>query len=179
MRTFVAVEISNGGVLDSIKKIQSSLDIDAKPVEVQNMHFTLLFLGEISEDVAQKVLAQLKTIEFSPFDISFEGVGAFPKPKFPRVVWVGVDDGGGKHLIELAKKVEEKLLPLGFKSDKEFRPHVTIFRIKDKVGDITPELSKHSGAELGVQRVSEIKFKQSVLTPTGPIYSDIGVIGAK
>jgi 2'-5' RNA ligase len=178
MRTFVAVEISNQEVLDSIKKIQSSLNIAAKPVDTQNMHFTLLFLGEISEDMAQKVLAQLRTIEFSPFDISFEGVGAFPKPKFPRVVWVGVG-GGGKQLIELAKKVEEKMMPLGFKSDKAFRPHVTIFRIKDKVSDITAELSKYTDVKFGVQRVSEIKFKQSVLTPTGPIYSDIGVIGAK
>lgn len=179
MRAFVAAEISSREVLDSIKKIQSSLDIAAKPVETQNMHFTLLFLGEISEDMAQNVLAQLRTIEFSPFDISFEGVGAFPKPRFPRVVWVGVDGIGGRQLVELAKKVEEKMLPLGFKSDRAFRPHVTIFRIKNIVRDITAELSKYSGARFGVQRVSEIKFKQSVLTPTGPIYSDIGVIGAK
>jgi 2'-5' RNA ligase len=87
--------------------------------------------------------------------------------------------GGGKQLVELAKKVEEKLLPLGFKSDKAFRPHVTIFRIKNKISDITAELSKYTDVKFGVQRVSEIKFKQSVLTPTGPIYSDIGVIGAK
>jgi 2'-5' RNA ligase len=179
MRTFVAVEIASQEVLDSIKKVQSSLKIAAKPVEMHNMHFTLLFLGEISEDMAQKVQAQLKTIEFSSFDISFEGVGAFPKPKFPRVVWVGTDSNGGRQLVELAKKVEEKLSPLGFRADKAFKPHVTIFRIKNKVGDITDELSKHSGAKFGTQRVSEIKFKQSVLTPSGPIYSDLGVISAK
>ncbi|MGI0004621.1 MAG: RNA 2',3'-cyclic phosphodiesterase [Candidatus Nitrosotenuis sp.] len=179
MRAFVAVEMTSKEVLDSIKKLQTSLKIAAKPVEIHNMHFTLLFLGEISEDMAQKVQTQLNTIEFSSFDISFEGVGAFPKPKFPRVVWVGVDGNGGKQLVELAKMVEEKLAPLGFRADKAFRPHVTIFRIKNRAGDITGELSRHTSTKFGTQRISEIKFKQSVLTPTGPIYSDLGVIGAK
>ena len=179
MRAFVAVEMTSSVVLDSIKKLQASLKIAANPVEVHNMHFTLLFLGEISEEMSQKVQAQLNTIEFSSFDISFEGVGAFPKPKFPRVVWVGVDNSGGKYLVELAKKVEEKLAPLGFRADKAFRPHVTIFRIKNRVSDITDELSRYASPKFGTQKISELKFKQSVLTPTGPIYSDIGVIGAK
>jgi 2'-5' RNA ligase len=179
MRTFVAVEISSQQVLDSIKKLQSSLKIEAKPVDTQNMHFTLMFLGEVSEQMAQKVAAQLKTIEFASFDMSFEGVGAFPKPKFPRVLWVGLDTEGGTNLSLLAKTVEEKLAPLGFSSDKPFKPHATIFRIKNRVGDISDELAKYSTVKLGVQKVSELKFKKSVLTPSGPVYSDLEVISAK
>ena len=48
MRTFIATEINNEQVLNSIKKIQSELKIKAKPVSLKNIHFTLLFLGEIS-----------------------------------------------------------------------------------------------------------------------------------
>lgn len=179
MRTFVAVEISNQQVLDSIKKLQSSLKIEAKPVDTQNMHFTLMFLGEVSDEMAQKIGAQLKTIEFSQFNMSFEGVGAFPKPKFPRVVWVGLDKEGGSMLSSLAKKVEEKLAPLGFSSNKPFKPHATIFRIKNKVEDISDELVKYSVTKLGIQKVSELKFKKSVLTPSGPVYSDLEVMLAK
>jgi 2'-5' RNA ligase len=179
MRTFVAVEITNQQVLDSIKKLQSSLKIPAKPVEIKNMHFTLMFLGEVTEDMAQNVQALLKTIEFSPFDISFEKVGAFPKPRFPRVIWVGLDKTGGAQLSALAKAVEEKLSTLGFHSDKPFKPHATIFRIKNRINDITDELAKHSGAKFGMQHISELKFKQSVLTPSGPIYSDLEVVAAK
>ena len=178
MRTFVAVEITNHTVLDSIKKVQSELKVSAKPVEIHNMHFTLMFLGEIPEEMAKKVQAQLETIQFSSFDIGFVGVGAFPKPKFPRVIWIGLDQGGEK-LVELAKIVEQKLAPLGFKSDKPFKPHATIFRIKDKAGDITDQISKYASAKFGFQKVSAIKFKQSVLTPSGPIYSDIGIVNAK
>lgn len=177
MRTFVAAEITDQDILSSTKNLQSNLRIEAKPVELQNMHFTLLFLGDISEDMGQRVQNELKTIQFDSFDISFEGVGAFPKPKFPRVVWIGVKDGA-KQLVDLAKIVEEKLSPLGFKSDKEFKPHITVFRIKNKIGDITDELSKYSNEKFGSQKISEIKLKKSVLTPSGPIYSDLQVIKA-
>jgi len=57
----------------------------------------------------QKVIESLRRIEFSEFFINLKGVGAFPKPKFPRVIWIGTDEEGGKNLIELAKKVETRL----------------------------------------------------------------------
>lgn len=178
MRVFVAVEITDNTVLNSIEKIQTELKISGKPIEIHNMHFTLMFLGEVEEELIKRVQVQLQTLEFSAFDISFVGVGVFPKPKFPRIIWLGVEQGKEK-LIQLAKNVEERLVPLGFSSDKPFSPHVTIFRIKNYAGDITDQISKYSGVGFGAQRVSSIKLKQSILTPKGPIYSDIVVINAK
>ncbi|WP_268541446.1 RNA 2',3'-cyclic phosphodiesterase [Candidatus Nitrosotenuis cloacae] len=177
MRAFVAVEIADAGVLDSIKKLQDEITVDAKPVETKNMHFTLLFLGEISEETASKVSEQLRTIRFSTFELSFEGVGAFPKPKFPRVIWVGIAKDGADKLVELARSVEQKLGSLGFRADKPFKPHATIFRIKNST-DVTEQLSRHAAAKLGTMMVSELKLKKSVLTPQGPIYSDLEVIRA-
>ena len=114
MRVFIAIEISNKDVINSIKKIQDRINIDAKPVESRNFHFTLQFLGEISEDIMHKIIQALHTIEFSSFSITLKGVGAFPKSKFPRVVWVGTDENGGNMLIQLSKKVEKVMKPLGF-----------------------------------------------------------------
>jgi len=98
LRTFVAAEINNKELLDSIKKTQSELDLRAKPINPENMHFTLLFLGEISEQIAYKVQDSLNKIEFSEFDVSFRGIGAFPKARAPRVVWMGTDEEGGKSI---------------------------------------------------------------------------------
>ena len=179
MRTFVATEINNEEVLSSIKNLQSQIKIKAKPIPLKNIHFTLLFLGEISNEISKKIQNALDAIEFSSFNVEFTGVGAFPKPRFPRVVWVGTDEAGGNQLIELAKKVEEKLSPLGFRSDKPFKPHVTIFRIKSRIGDISDELTKFHSSSLGIQKISEIKLKKSELTPNGPIYSDLQVVKAK
>ncbi len=179
MRTFVAVEINNDEVLESIKKIQSDLDLRAKPVALENIHFTLLFLGEISEQISFKVQEALSSIKFIEFDVEFQGIGAFPKVSQPRVIWVGTDEKGGEQLCNLASQVESALSPLGFQRDKPFRSHVTIFRIKNKVRNISDKLTKFSSEKFGIQRVSEIKFKQSVLTPEGPNYSDLQVIKAK
>jgi len=178
MRTFVAAEINSKQVLDSMKKIQTELDLRAKPISLQNMHFTLLFLGEISEEVFFKVQDALNSIQFSEFEISFQSVGTFPRATNPRIVWVGIDEEGGKQLSSLASQVENALAPLGFRSDKPFRPHVTIFRIKNKIGDISDKLSRLESS-FGTQKISEIKFKRSVLTPDGPDYSDLQVIKAK
>ncbi|HYL66394.1 MAG TPA: RNA 2',3'-cyclic phosphodiesterase [Nitrosopumilaceae archaeon] len=179
MRTFVAVEIQNNDVLDHIAKLQSDLKIKAKPVSKENMHFTLLFLGEIADEIAPKIIESLKSITFSPIQIIFSGVGAFPNPRFPRVLWIGVDETAAQNLVKLAKQVEEKLAPLGFKSDKPFKPHLTIFRIKNNIGDISKELDKLKTIQLGHDTITELKFKKSILTPNGPIYTDLQVVKAK
>ena len=178
MRVFVAIEITNNDIINSIKEFQEGVDIDGKPVELQNLHFTLQFLGEISEEIAQKITRSLKTIEFSSFDVNLKEIGAFPKPKFPKVVWIGTDEVGGNMLIQLSKKVEKVLEPLGFFSDKPFKPHITVFRIKKKIGDISGELKNHKMVNFGFQTVSNIKLKKSVLTVNGPIYSDLAEVNA-
>ena len=178
MRTFVSVEISNRDIINSIKKFQTEINIDAKPVKSRNFHFTLQFLGEVSEDILQKIIQDLRKIEFSSFSVNLRGIGAFPKPKFPRVVWIGTDDNGGNMLIQLSKKVEKALEPLGFFSDKPFKPHITVFRIKKKVGDITKELDGQKMIDFGMQEVTKIKLKKSELTSNGPIYSDLEEIKA-
>jgi 2'-5' RNA ligase len=179
MRTFVAAEIQNDEVLNSIAKLQSDLKIKARPVSKENMHFTLLFLGEIAGEIAPKIMEALESITFSPIQVSFGGVGAFPDPRFPRVIWIGVDETASQNLIKLATQVEEKLGPLGFKSDKPFKPHLTIFRIKNRIDDISKELDKLKTIQLGHDTISELKFKKSILTPSGPIYSDLQVVKAK
>ena len=173
MRVFVAIEISNKDAINSIKKLQDKINIDAKPVESRNFHFTLQFLEGISEENVQKIIQALHTIEFSSFNITLKGVGAFPKLRFPRVIWIGTDENGGNMLIQLSKKVEKVLKPLGFFSDKSFKPHITVFRIKKKIGDITNELESQKVTNFGIQKISNIKLKKSELIPSGPIYSDL------
>ena len=179
MRTFVAIEICNQDILNSISNIQSELKIKAKPVSIKNIHFTMQFLGEVSEEISKKIQSELMSVEFEPFDVRIIGIGAFPKPSFPRVIWVGTDEEGEKKLSELAEKISKRLSNLGFKNDKAFKPHATIFRVKNKIGNISNELKQYESYTFGIQKIFEIKFKKSVLTSDGPIYSDIQVVKAK
>ena len=175
MRIFVAIEINDKNVLDSISKIQSELKINAKPVKIQNLHFTVQFLGEVADQMVEKISRDLCDLEFVPFSISLSGVGVFPKPNNPRVVLVGTSDGINE-LEELVVNIQKKLLHFGFSPDKKFKPHVTMFRIKNKIGDITNELEKLSRHYFGKQMISEVKLKKSELTPNGPIYTDLLVV---
>ena len=179
MRIFVAIEISRDEVIKSIQEFQNKINVDAKPIEPKNFHFTLQFLGEVSEEIMYRIIQLLHTIEFSSFNVTLKGIGAFPKLKFPRVIWIGTDEYGGNMLIELSKKVEKTLKPLGFILDKPFKPHITIFRIKKKVGDITKELRNQEMVNFGIQEISSIKLKKSELTSSGSIYSDLTEIKAQ
>lgn len=179
MRSFVAVEIQDDGILDAIAKIQSDFHIKTTAVNKKNMHFTLLFLGEVSEETVSEIKQALSTISFKKFEVEFTHVGAFPNPRSPRVIWIGVDDQSSKQLMDLASQVEKKLGPLGFRPDKPFKPHLTIFRVKNRIDDISGTIERFKKVSLGKYTMTELKLKQSVLTPSGPIYSDLQVVLAQ
>jgi len=179
MRIFVAIEITEKRILDNITQLQKNIDIDAKAIPPEQIHFTLQFIGEVDETSKEKIINALNTIEFSKFEITIKGIGAFPRAKLPRVIWVGVDNAGGKLLSNIANQVHKKLLELGFKNDKAFKPHITIFRVKNKINDVTDELTKFNSKIFGMQEVSQIKLKKSTLTPNGPIYEDLTVVDGR
>ena len=178
MRAFVAVEIDNADIIQKIKSIQETATFEAKPVRIDQIHFTLQFLGEISNEKAEKVKSVLNKISFPQFELSLKGVGGFPNLKNPRVIWVGTDKGGQK-ISEIAKKIGIKLSKLGFKEDKKFNPHLTIFRVKKKINDISSLMKEFEAVEFGTQMISQIKLKKSVLSPKGPEYSDLLEVNAK
>ncbi len=174
MRLFIAIEISKKEVIDSIQEFQKRTNINARPVKPNNLHFTMQFLGEVSENIIHKIIELLQTIEFSSFEVILTKVGTFSK-----VVWIGTDKEGGCKLIKLSKKIQKTLEPLGFVSDKPFKPHITIFRIKEKIKDVTKELKFQETSKFGMQKISNIKLKKSELTSNGPVYSDLTEISAK
>ena len=171
MRTFVAIEVDDKDILQKIRSVQESTSFKASPIRIDQIHFTLQFLGEIDEELCEKVKDVLRTITFSQFDLSLKGVGGFPNLKNPRVIWIGADKKGAEKLIELAKEIEMKLTPLGFEKDKKFKPHLTVLRVKYKVGDISLQMKEYEAIEFGTQVISKIKLKRSVLSPKGPAVS--------
>ena len=65
-----------------------------KFVEPENLHFTLKFLGEISDTKAEDltVMIENKIRNYKPFKLSIKGTGFFPNPDYIRVIWLGVED---------------------------------------------------------------------------------------
>ena len=179
MRTFVAVEISKREILKEIQTFQEKIKIDAKPIRVEQIHFTLQFLGEIDEEKCEQVKDVLNEIDFSGIEISLKGIGGFPNFKNPRVLWVGIEKNGAEKLTDLANKIGIKFTTLGFEKEKKFKPHLTIFRIRKKIGDISAIMKDFEAEEFGTETISKIKLKKSVLSPKGPEYSDLLEVNVK
>jgi 2'-5' RNA ligase len=95
----------------------------------------------------------------------------------PRVLWIGVSQGA-EQLVRLAYVVREAVDKFAeHEEDREFTPHLTIGRIKSgrNVEKLRELVTRYRGVEFGVVTVDKIKLKKSVLTPRGPIYSDLFV----
>src|SRR6185436_15164774 len=134
MRTFIAVDVESR---DAIGRLQNEISSstgwkprDVKPVEQQNFHFTLIFLGEITEIDAEKIKSKMQELKFEPFTLTYQKVGAFPRPDAAKVIWIGVYQTGGQKLVTLTNGVISKMAELGFHADKPFSSHMTIFRVK-------------------------------------------------
>ena len=179
MRLFVAVEIDDSQILQKIKSMQESFPFKAKPVRTDQIHFTLQFLGEIDETLCEKVKSTLSEISFSEFEISLNGVGGFPNLRNPRVIWIGIEKNGAEKLSSLAKEIGVKLTSLGFEKDKKFKPHLTVFRIKKRIGDVSSIMKDFETTNFGTETVSKIKLMKSDLSPKGPEYSDLLEVNAK
>ena len=176
MRVFVAVEVIDDHILQKIKSMQESFSFKAKPVRLDQIHFTLQFLGEISENKTEDVKKALGTVSFSKFDLTIIGSGAFPNTRNPKVVWLGVDKDGKERMSRLANDVNEILGAIDLKNEKPFKPHLTVFRIKNRIGDITEELLKSKDVKFGTQLITQIVLKKSDLSPNGPEYTNLGTV---
>jgi 2'-5' RNA ligase len=183
IRAFIAIDVSN---TIGIEKLQEELAYDAgwgrheaSPVKSDNLHFTLIFLGDIRLNSISKIQNKLSELQFEAIRITFTGIGGFPNSNFVRVVWVGVDADSCKKLTSLAEQVVTKMSELGFRQDKPFSPHLTIFRLKAsnlKLG--TELLYKYGKKDFGSYVGDKIHLKRSELTPSGPIYSNIFTVNS-
>ncbi len=95
-------------------------------------HLTLLFLGEIPAERVPPIVAALAPVgaRTAPFDLTLEGIGAFPSAERPRVVWMGAT-AGADALVRLAAEVRAALADEGEPGRRDtFVPHLTLFRVR-------------------------------------------------
>lgn len=179
IRCFIAVDVKDENVLSKIIRVQQSLPNGSlKLVERENMHFTLRFLGEIEPSLVEVIRNALKSIKFEKFILHLKGIGAFPTFHKPRVIWIGAEEGS-ENLMKLYSLVNETLKGLRVRlEEEEFTPHLTIARVKYPNKDLPRVLNELKDEEFGSIIVSAFQFKQSILTPRGPIYKDIEVYPA-
>ena len=164
---FIAIDIP-AGIKEKIAIFQNELNrlIDAKWVGKDNMHLTLVFLGEIEgerKSAIKEILNELK--KFHQFKLKVHGFGGFPDLNRPSVLWIGLEDS--EELFKLQKNLVNKLKENGFLiEDRPFVGHLTVARIKSKVN--LPKLARFEKKNWGEFKVETIILYQSELKKEGP-----------
>jgi 2'-5' RNA ligase len=177
-RTFIAVDTGKA-IRDRLVSLQERLAQSGAPVkwvEAENLHVTLLFLGEVDQREVPAVCHAVADVckDRPPFTLAVEGVSCFGNPRRPRTLWVGVGVGT-EDLCALHDALEPPLLDLGCyrREARKFTPHITIGRVtSERPSDaLAAALAKHARWQAGEVPVREILVLSSELTHDGPIYT--------
>lgn len=178
MRLFVAITL-DGTIrenLISIRELIRKYQPDVKLVETENIHLTVRFLGEISEDILPRIFGALSIInEYHCFEIELKNIGAFPSVKKPKVIWIGCEDRTNT-LNKIYQALESGFIAIGLQPDeKGFSAHITLARDKIPKPNNNFEVwaAKYANKSFGIQMVKQITLFQSTLTSDGPIYTNI------
>jgi 2'-5' RNA ligase len=150
-----------------------------KWVEPENLHITLLFLGEVAQRETLDIcrIAQKAVAAMPAFPISVAGAGCFPNIRRPRTLWVGVGEGQ-KEVVAVHDAIEQPLLDQGNyrRETRGYTPHVTLGRVRGERenDELTKALTKHKSWSAGEVTVKEVQIMTSNLTSDGPIYTVAG-----
>jgi len=177
-RSFISIDLEDQQILSRIASILSSLQSlggDLKPVERENIHLTLKFLGNVPAPRLGEVKSSLQQVIFSAFTAEVKGAGAFPNLNHMNVIWVGVNEGWSQ-VEEIYEQVEKLLSGLGFRREnRPFSPHITVARVRsgrnrDEIADFLRRLGDET---FGKITVNKVRLKQSILSSSGPKYSTL------
>jgi 2'-5' RNA ligase len=180
-RTFVALAIPKE-YRGKLGRLQAKIAPDFPGtvwVPPENFHVTLAFLGDVPHaDLGGLCKAVGEAASgFGPMALRVEGLGVFPKPERPRVVWVGVIGPDLEALVELHRAVSGAAAKAGYPpADDRFHPHVTIGRMKVGRGpapEIGPVLRHYQGWAAGSFTAAEVVTFSSTLGDEGPTYTPI------
>lgn len=143
MRLFISIN-PDEETADNIYKVQQEFkkrisDINKDFVnkikweEKNKFHMTLFFIGEADDKKAGEIDSGLRETSnrnvSGEIEFSFGILNAFPKMRYPRVLFLELNNTD-KKIFELSKRINECLIKTGIESDKQFHPHITLGRVK-------------------------------------------------
>lgn len=178
MRLFVAF-LLNDRVRGCLRTVQDRLRRSCdgvRWVKPEQMHVTIQFLGEVADsdiaDVTEAVACGAANGE--SFTLTVGECGCFPPRGSVRVVWAGANDETGT-MLRSVEAIQKELFDVGFEPDRRaWSSHITIGRARNARADSTMRNSiERCTYESLDQRVETAALMASVLSPTGPVYTEV------
>ncbi|WP_405290345.1 RNA 2',3'-cyclic phosphodiesterase [Methanobrevibacter sp.] len=179
LRAFLAIDVDEDLKARMYRIVKEFKQIDAriKYVELENLHLTLKFFGDIDTEGIDLLSSKIENVvsNFDKFTVKIKGCGAFPNTNRIKVIWLGLDEDA--IVKQLHDELDKEFVKLGFDKDRKFSTHLTIGRMKSAKGKdkVKSKIEEFSEVEIGEMCVDKIILKKSTLTPQGPIYDDIKI----
>jgi 2'-5' RNA ligase len=177
LRLFVAIPIPEP-VQNEMTRIQQELQSLAPRHAIgwtrpDQFHLTLRFLGGVPAARLEDLKAAVGAVcaNARPLQLRTSGVGFFPNPHSPRVVWAGIQDAE-QLLNDLQKRIEAAVQPFAAERGAEnFTGHATLGRVKDLKRSDAGKLAAHAQTikdrVLGEWTAHEIEIVRSELSSVG------------
>lgn len=128
MRLFIAIQFG-GEVKDRIQAVQERLrclDSRANFTRRENLHLTLVFLGETPEERLPDIKEAMDAVETVPLELCFDQVGRFRR-RDSELWWIGVREN--RKLERMQAELTAQLRSEGFPlEERAFQPHLTLAR---------------------------------------------------
>jgi 2'-5' RNA ligase len=180
MRLFVAIELGDEArhsVAAEQRRLAHAIGdgdrVTIRWIGVDQLHLTLIFLGEVAESLVDPLVTILSSdLPHAPFALTLAGLGVFPPRGAPRALWIGTAHGGSA-LAEIHMQVVERIQPLGIELERRpFRPHLTIGRWRgSRPSAARRALASDRGAEIARVWVESVVLFQSRLSSKAPEYT--------
>ncbi|PLX85002.1 MAG: RNA 2',3'-cyclic phosphodiesterase [Desulfuromonas sp.] len=170
VRAFLAVPLG-GKLQDRLADLQRQLSRDLPGVRwtcPENLHLTLRFFGDVTHEDLEKIRVSMLSIEGCQraFEVSATGLGSFPDPRRPRVLWVGLRPVAP--LQGLYWRIQSALALAGIpKEPRPFSPHLTIGRLRQTGPDLSLKLTRAATQRYGGFPVDQLVLYESRLHPGG------------
>jgi len=179
IRAFLAIDLPENYLvgLTAVQDYLKKSGADVRWTKVSSIHLTLKFFGDISEDQVETITVAASPITgVTPaFSLKGQGVGTFPNPKSPRVIWLGLS-GETEILASLVQDLEQALAPLGFPPEKrKFTPHLTLGRVRSSQGrEVLGRLLQSVPLpDFQDFQVEHLVLYRSTLRPQGALYTPL------
>jgi len=171
-RIFICIDFPDD-VIKEVARVQelvSKKKFTGKLVELDNLHLTLKFLGEIDDKMLGKIRSKLREIKFKEMELKLGEIGTFSHQGSPKIVWIKIE---GKEIWDLQEQIDKVLKDLVVEEER-FMSHLTIARVKyvkDKA-DFSKRISNISVKSIKF-KIDRFKLNMSDLKPTGAVYTTI------
>lgn len=167
-------------------------DLPVRWTREDNLHFTLVFVGYVGDDQLAEICRISKKIarDYPSFELKFSRVIYGPpsartaegKPDSrTRMIWA--EGERSETLAKLKCDLEDALLESGRsgfcrKEDRQFRPHLTLARMKEEWREFSPKPEINLKLKEAVS-VESIEVMESELSPKGPTYTILESVSLK